>query len=103
VLSVKVTATNGNTAAVSLAGVLALDTGDALLDELSRLVDRGHVHLAVDASEVTSCDSSGLGALLRARTRAMNLAGGLTLVGASPIMGKVLRLTGLDRLFGVRS
>lgn len=98
-LSVRVTDTRANAAAVAVTGALDLGTGEVLLTKLSDLVDRGYVHLTVDAAAVTFCDSAGLGALLRARSRAMGLAGGLTVVEASPQLRRALRIAGLERMF----
>jgi anti-anti-sigma factor len=95
---VEVTGTNGSTAHVAVAGELNLATGDVVLRKLSSLVDRGYVRLVVDASEVSFCDSSGLGALLRARARASAVAGSLTINAASPQLRRVLEIAGIQKL-----
>jgi anti-anti-sigma factor len=99
---IQVVKTNGAVAHVAVAGELNLATGDVVLRKLSSLVDRGYIHLVVDASAVSFCDSSGLGALLRARARASSAAGGLTVRAASPQLRRVLSVAGLDKLLGSR-
>jgi anti-sigma B factor antagonist len=95
---VEVVRTNGSTAHVALSGELNLATGDVVLRKLSNLVDRGYVHLVVDASAVRFCDSSGLGALLRARARASAVAGTLTVRVVSPQLSRVLQIAGVQKL-----
>lgn len=90
--------TSGSAARVTITGELNLATGDVVLRKLSNLIDRGCVHLVVDASGVDFCDSSGLGALLRARARASSAAGGLTVSDASPLLRRLLDVAGLRKL-----
>jgi anti-anti-sigma factor len=51
---------------------------------------------------VSSCDSAGLAALLGARRRAELAGGGVTLLGTSEALARVLRLTGVAGLFTYR-
>jgi anti-sigma B factor antagonist len=95
---VEVLGTAGSTARVALTGELTLVTGDVVLRKLSSLVDRGYVHLVVDASAVRFCDSMGLGALLRARVRASAAAGGLIICAASTQLRRTLEITGMRKL-----
>jgi anti-anti-sigma factor len=95
---VDVTRVAGSTAWISLTGELTLVTGDVVLRKLSSLVDRGYVHLIVDASAVRFCDSMGLGALLRARARASSIAGDLTVCAASPRLRRILEIAGMQKL-----
>ena len=55
---------------------------------------RRYVHL--DMSEVRFCDSAGLTALVEAHRDLLSRQGSLTLVGASPRIQRLLRITGLD-------
>ncbi|KOG36840.1 hypothetical protein ADK34_00090 [Streptomyces viridochromogenes] len=55
--------------------------------------------LALDLSEVTFCDSTGLNTLLRARQRALKEHRSLTITAASPQVIRLLEITGADRLF----
>ncbi|MET0136665.1 MAG: STAS domain-containing protein [Kibdelosporangium sp.] len=91
-------AATGSTAWAALTGALTLVTGDVVLRKLTSLVDRGYVHLVVDASAVRFCDSMGLGALLRARARASAAAGGLIICAASPPLRRALEIAGLRKL-----
>ena len=96
--TVRVVSTDATRAHVAVTGVLDLSTGDTLLRKLTNLIDRGYVHLVLDASGVSFCDSAGLGAVLRSRARASAVAGSLVLADASPPLRKVLSLAGLDKL-----
>ena len=64
---------------------------DAMIAEF-----RSDAPVSVDASGVTFIDSSGLALLVRV----YNVCGSARLVEASPCVTKLLRVTGLDRLFG---
>jgi len=97
--------------------VVAIDptTGTAVLDgeltfttvgELDRaLRPRLAVdpRLVLDVSRVGFCDSAGLSGLLGARRRAQLVGGGVTLLGTSPALARVLRLTGVESLFSYRT
>ncbi len=87
---------------MTVSGELNLATGDVVLRKLSSLIDRGYVRLSVDASEVSFCDSSGLGALLRARARATAVAGSLSLTAVSPQLRRVLEIAGIQKLLVAR-
>jgi anti-anti-sigma factor len=70
-------------------------------DQLLSSVNRGGVHLIVDATAVTFMDSSGVNALVRARERAEHLGGSIHVVTTSRAVLRVLQVTQLDRLMGV--
>jgi anti-anti-sigma factor len=102
VTPIEVVRIDGSTAHVTVSGELNLATGDVVLRKLSSLVDRGYVRLVVDASAVSFCDSTGLGALLRARARATAVAGSLTLSAVSPQLRRVLQIAGIQKLLSAR-
>ena len=78
-----------------------LATAPALRDELLVALNRGGVHLVVDARPVTFMDSSGVNALVRARERATALDGSLHVVTSSPGVRRVLEITGLAERLGL--
>jgi anti-anti-sigma factor len=86
-------------ALVAVDGELDLATAEAFGDRLIRLIDGGCPRLVVDVAGLTFCDSSGLSALLRARTHASSAGGSVTLVGVSPQLSRILLITDLDRQF----
>jgi anti-anti-sigma factor len=102
VTPIEVVRIDGSTAHVAVSGELNLATGDVVLRKLSSLVDRGYVRLVIDGSAVSFCDSSGLGALLRARARASASAGSLILSAASPQLRRVLEIAGIQKLLTTR-
>jgi len=57
---------------------------------------RGHATVVVDMTSTEFCDSSGLSALASAMCRAQAAGGELRLVVGSPVVRKVLAVTGMD-------
>jgi anti-anti-sigma factor len=85
---------------VAVGGELDLNTAPELLHALTRLVDEGRRTLIVDLAEVGFCDSSGLSVLVRARNRLDQLGGVMVLACATPIVARVLEVSGLVEVFG---
>jgi anti-anti-sigma factor len=59
----------------------------------------GTAPVTVDLSGVTFCDASGLGALARLARYAQAAGRQLRLTSARPSVMKIIRITGLDRVF----
>jgi anti-sigma B factor antagonist len=79
---------------VALHGELDLATADGLADAL---VEIAGSTLVVDLSDLAFMDSSGIGALARARKRIKsNGLGDLVLTRPGAIVGKVLEIVGLS-------
>jgi len=91
----------GAVAIVKLPAEVDLASAPAVRDELLSSVNRGGVHLIIDATETTFLDSSGINALLRARERTERLGGSLHLVTTSRAVLRVLEITQLDRVIVV--
>jgi anti-sigma B factor antagonist len=87
-------------AVVSVGGDLDLNTAPELLQALTRLMDDGQRALVLDLTGVGFCDSSGLSVLVRVRNRVTELGGRLTLAAATPIVQRVLEVSGLTEIFG---
>src|SRR6266571_611831 len=85
---------------VSVGGELDLTTAPELLQALTRLVDDGYHHLIVDLTGLDFCDSSGLSVLVRVKNRLDEVGGNVTLAGATPVVERVLEVSGLAELFG---
>ena len=85
---------------LSVGGDLDLNTAPELLQALTRLVDDGRRAVVVDLTGVDFCDSSGLSVLVRVRNRLTELGGSVTLAAATPIVQRVLEVSGLDEIFG---
>jgi len=82
--------------------VLAL-RGEVDLQRRDEVADTAITYLAakpvvLDLSKVTFIDSSGLGALIRARQAATRLGQSFSIRGATGPVARVLAITGLDEL-----
>ncbi|WP_051786633.1 MULTISPECIES: STAS domain-containing protein [Streptomyces] len=100
-ISVSVRRSNADRTVVGIGGELdiaaVMELRTALAEEMAACeAGRG---LALDLSEVTFCDSTGLNTLLRARQRALKEHRSLTITAASPQVIRLLEITGADRLF----
>lgn len=86
---------------VRLPAEVDLGSASEVRDALLSAVNRGSVHLVVDATRTRFLDSSGLNALVRARERTDRLGGSLHLVTSCPAVLRVLALSQLDRVIAV--
>ncbi|MEW2359682.1 STAS domain-containing protein [Spirillospora sp. NPDC029432] len=91
----------GDTAVAAVYGEIDLRTADALRGRLIELHAAGHRNLVVDFAGVAFCDAAGLGALVAAHNRAAAAGGGVRLAGVRPPQRRLLRVTGLHRVFGL--
>ena len=85
-------------AIVRLPPEVDLATAQDVRDTLLSTVNRGGLHLVVDATEVTFIDSTGVNALIRARERAELLGGSLHVVSDVSCVRRVLEVTQLTRV-----
>lgn len=88
-------------AVVTLPAEVDLVTSAAVRDDLLSTVNRGVVHLVVDARATTFLDSSGVNALVRARERTERLGGSIHVVTRSRQVLRVFSITQLDRVLAV--
>ncbi|MEU4578522.1 STAS domain-containing protein [Nonomuraea sp. ATR24] len=95
-LTVDVVALDATATRVALSGELDHDTAG----ELAELPD-GWQRLDLDLSGLTFVDSSGLAALVRLWQRAGASGAELRLVAVTPYLRGLLKMTALDRLFGL--
>lgn len=72
-----------------------------LKERLVDLIVKGHVELAVDLTETTFLDSTGLATLISARRRVHALKGSFALVCPHERMLKLFRITSLDKIFSI--
>jgi anti-anti-sigma factor len=90
---------------VSVAGELDIVTAEQAYSFIAEVIDgrlkgfRGATPVTVDLSGVTFCDASGLGALARLARYARAAGRQLSLTSARPSVMKIIRITGLDRVF----
>ena len=93
---------------VSVAGELDIATAEQAYSYITEVIDgrlkgvtgpTGTAPVTVDLSGVTFCDASGLGALARLARYARAAGRQLRLTSARPSVMKIIRITGLDRVF----
>lgn len=83
---------------VQVRGELDLTNSEELRDQVSRLINRqAPPRLALDLSQLTFCDSSGLNALIQLWKQARATDTQLVLLRPTPRMTDLLNRTGLDR------
>lgn len=89
----------GDRAVVSVSGEIDLETasqlGEHALDALRSVSPR----IALDITDVTFIDSTGLKVLVTIERRAQLAGGSFVLVGATRAVLRILALTGLDQVF----
>jgi anti-sigma B factor antagonist len=82
-------------------GEIDLYTAPRLKDQLSALAEQGRPQIVVDLQGVEFLDSTGLGVLIGSLRRCREREGDLVLAGARDTVEKVLRVTGLDKVFTI--
>ena len=85
---------------VTVTGELDLGTAPRLRDALRALPD-GLRLVELDLSGVSFIDSTALGVLLAAYKRHQTVGGEFTVIASSPVVAKVLEISGLSSLLGI--
>jgi len=95
----------GGVAVVSLRGRLTISPGESEIVPLrlaiGDLVAAGHVHVALELSQVTHIDARGLAELVESFTSVRRAGGQLTLVAPSARVKQLLGVTRLDTVFPI--
>jgi len=91
----------GGQAVVALPEHIGISNAGQVREELLSLINRGATTLIADMTATVSCDQAGAEAVIRARTRAAASGTELRLVVTAPVVARVLRLVGLDRMVSV--
>ena len=86
---------------ITVAGEVDMYTAAELRAVLVDADADGRYRLVLDLAQVRFCDSTGLGVLVAGLRRARTGGGSLRLVAPTDNVLKVLRITGLDRLFPI--
>ena len=86
---------------VYVTGDLDPATTPGFTDQVRVAIDGTVEHIELDLSEVTFCDSSGLGALLALKAHAAAVGATVHLVDPSPQLIRVVDITGLNAQLGV--
>jgi anti-anti-sigma factor len=85
-------------AAVAVAGEIDFATHRSLLGALTELIEQGRPRIVLDLSQVSFCDSTGLGVMVQVRQRVVEVGGWLRLAGPTEPVRRALEITNLDRL-----
>jgi len=88
----------GDSVVVRAKGRLTKSSAPGLRDALSGLVRAGRVRLVLDLTAVESIDSAVLGSIISGVKLARQADGDLCIVGPSPHVAEVLRLTQMGRV-----
>jgi anti-sigma B factor antagonist len=86
-------------AAVQIGGELDVDTTDTAFRYVQKIINRRRGPVVVDLAGVRFCDAQGLGALVRMANYAERAGCPFLVTGPSPMLTKLIRITGLDRKF----
>jgi anti-sigma B factor antagonist len=90
-------------AIVSVAGDVDISTSPDLREALATVVSGGSRAIVVDLAAVKFVDSTALGVLVGAYTAVRNTGGRLAVVNDHPAVLKVLQITALHDVLGVRA
>lgn len=104
-LRVEVAQVRGDTVVVAVVGEIDLRTAgplrDALIEVHGDMRGTGRHRLVADFAAVPFCDAAGLGALVAAHNQIAAGGGEIVLAGVRPAQLRLLRITGLHRLFAI--
>jgi anti-sigma B factor antagonist len=87
---------------ISLTGELDFGTNTDFLDTVQPLAEAGRA-LGLDLDQLTFCDSSGLGALVRLHQLAEAAGGSLALARLQPYLAATVKMTMLHKLLTIRA
>jgi anti-sigma B factor antagonist len=90
---------DGKAGILTLTGEVDIYTSPELKSALAAAAADGASTLIVNLNGVGFIDSSGLGVLVGALRRAREAGGDLRIVSAQEGVARILRITGLDRVF----
>jgi anti-anti-sigma factor len=88
---------------LAISGELDIATTAVLRDRIAAVLDDTVLPVIIDLSRVSFCDASGLTMLVALRQRADAHGRAVALSGPRPNVCKLLRITGLDRVFPIYS
>ena len=90
----------GDVTILELKGSFVLGSGeDSYRDKMSELIGARRIRILLDFSGVEFIDSSGVGALVKSLTTITREGGTLKGLHPTPILQKVLKITGVYNLF----
>ncbi|MDP9386358.1 MAG: STAS domain-containing protein [Actinomycetota bacterium] len=90
-----------DTVAVSPRGELDVSTSPRLVACIENLLAEGRSRIILDLDSVTFIDSSGLGALVKAHKRAVQLSAEVTVIKPRPHVHRAMEISGILRVIRV--
>jgi anti-sigma B factor antagonist len=91
----------GDVEVIDVEGEIDVYTAPQLRELLIELVNKKHYRLVVNMEQIEFLDSTGLGVLVGGLKRVRMHEGSLDLVCTQPRILKILRITGLTKIFGI--
>jgi anti-sigma B factor antagonist len=92
---------SGQVAVVRMPEEIDVTIADEVREELLAILNQGAAALVLDMTRTTFCDSSGVGALVRAQRRASASGADLRVATDSPVVLRVFSLVGLSQLMDI--
>ena len=102
-LATKVMDADKNIVMLSVSGRIKSGYLADLQNEFSRLAKGPAVKLILDLQEVVGIDSTGIGELIKARADIIAGGGTMILMGSTPPVEMLMKLSGLDQYFQIVS
>ena len=103
VVLMQINATNNNgQVIVTLIGSMYVEEAAILREKMIGFMESGHKEFIIKLNGVDYIDSSGLGALVAIQKRALQMKGGVTLVGAHGLVKELFELTRLNKVFAMQ-
>jgi anti-sigma B factor antagonist len=96
------TCSSGGTGVVTVAGELDIATAPELRAHVAEALSGDVDRVVLEMAGVGFIDATGLGTLVALAAQAERLGAELLVGGVSPVMARILAITGLDRRFPVQ-
>jgi anti-sigma B factor antagonist len=93
---------NNGQVIVDLSGSMYVEEAAILREKLIVFMESGHKEFIIKLNRVDYIDSSGLGVLVAIQKRALQIKGGVTLVGANGLVKELFELTRLNKVFAMQ-
>jgi len=95
-------AINNGQVTVTLSGSMYVEEAAILREKMIGFMESGHKEFIIKLNSVDYIDSSGLGVLVAIQKRALQMKGGVTLVGANGLVKELFELTRLNKVFAMQ-
>lgn len=93
--------TEGEFVVADLTGDFVASTAEQFKTQMTKLMDKGFLHVILDLGKVTFMDSSGLGACMAVHKAFREKGGGVVCAKPSEAVAKIFRVTRADQKLAV--